>query len=237
MGESIKNFNFPEGEVLLFNKELEWTSFDLVQKVRNNICRALGIKKLKVGHAGTLDPKATGLMIICTGKATKKIESLQAEEKEYIATLKLGATTPSFDLETEEDAVFETSHISRELILEVLRSFNGEIQQVPPIFSAIKIDGKRAYKHARKGEEVDLKARPIIIREIELQAFSKTEITIRVICSKGTYIRALARDLGVALNSGAYLTGLTRTRIGEFSIENAYSVENFLNILKGNATS
>ena len=170
MGESLQNFNFPEGEILLFDKELEWTSFDLVQKVRNNLCRALGIKKLKVGHAGTLDPKATGLMILCTGKATKKIESLQAGEKEYIATLKLGATTPSFDLETEEDAVFETNHISRELVLEALHKFEGEIDQVPPIFSAVKIDGKRAYKHARKGEDVELNSRPVLIREIELQA-------------------------------------------------------------------
>lgn len=237
MGESLQNFNFPEGEILLFDKELEWTSFDLVQKVRNNLCRALGIKKLKVGHAGTLDPKATGLMILCTGKATKKIESLQAGEKEYIATLKLGATTPSFDLETEEDAVFETNHISRELVLEALHKFEGEIDQVPPIFSAVKIDGKRAYKHARKGEEVELKSRPVLIREIELQAFSKTEITIRVVCSKGTYIRSLARDLGESLNSGSYLIGLRRTRIGDYKVENAYSAEKFIKFLKENVTN
>ncbi len=237
MGELIQDFNFPEGEILLFDKELEWTSFDLVQKVRNNLCRALGIKKLKVGHAGTLDPKATGLMILCTGKATKKIESLQAEEKEYVATLKLGATTPSFDLETEENATYPTSHVTRELVLEALQIFKGSTDQVPPIFSAIKINGKRAYKHARKGEEVELKARSIYIREFELQKYSAEEITIRVVCSKGTYIRSLARDLGLALNSGAYLTGLRRTRIGDFSVENAFSAENFLKIFKGNATS
>ncbi len=233
MGESMQNFNFPEGEVLIFDKELEWTSFDLVQKVRNDLCRALGIKKLKVGHAGTLDPKATGLMILCTGKATKQIESLQAKEKEYIATLKLGATTPSFDLETGEDAVFETNHITKELVLETIQKFEGETNQVPPVFSAVKIDGKRAYKHARKGEELELTARPVFIREIELLEYSEKEITIRVVCSKGTYIRSLARDLGFALNSGAYLTGLRRIRIGNFKIENAFSIKSFLKKLKG----
>lgn len=237
MGKSMQDFNFQEGEILLFDKELEWTSFDLVQKVRNNLCRTLGVKKLKVGHAGTLDPKATGLMILCTGKATKQIESLQAEEKEYIATLKLGATTPSFDLETKEDNLYPTSHITRELVLEALQKFEGATDQVPPIFSAIKIDGKRAYKHARKGEEVELKARQIFIRKIELQQFSSEEIVIRVVCSKGTYVRSLARDLGAALNSGAYLTALRRTRIGKFSVENAFSVENFIKILKENVTN
>lgn len=237
MGESLQSFNFQEGEILLFDKELEWTSFDLVQKVRNNLCRALGIKKLKVGHAGTLDPKATGLMILCTGKATKKIESIQAGEKEYIATIKLGATTPSFDLETEEDAVFETGHINRELVLEVLRKYEGETDQVPPVFSAVKIDGKRAYKHARKGEDIELKSRPIFIRELELQSFSKTQITVRVVCSKGTYIRALARDLGESMDSGAYLIGLRRTKIGDYRVENAYSTEKFINFLKENVTN
>lgn len=236
MGESIQDLNFQEGEVLLFDKELDWTSFDLVQKVRNNLCRALGIKKLKVGHAGTLDPKATGLMILCTGKATKKIDSLQAQEKEYVATVKLGATTPSFDLETEEDAQFETSHITREKVLQVLQSFEGENMQVPPVFSAIKVDGKRAYTHARKGEELELKARPVLLRELELCSFSPHEITIRVVCSKGTYIRSLARDLGIALQSGAYLTALRRTRIGDFKIEEALDTQKFLIFLKENAT-
>ncbi|MEL7588799.1 MAG: tRNA pseudouridine(55) synthase TruB [Prolixibacteraceae bacterium] len=223
--------DFQQGEVLLFDKELDWTSFDLVQKVRNQLCRMLGIKKLKVGHAGTLDPRATGLMIVCTGKATSRIESLQAGEKEYTATLKLGATTPSFDLETEENNWFETGHINRELILKVLPEFTGDLLQVPPVFSAVKVDGKRAYKHARKGEEVVLAPRPVQIRELELLDFSGNLATLRVTCSKGTYIRALARDLGVALNSGAYLVELRRTRIGDARVEDAMTVKFFLDNL------
>lgn len=228
MGELPKKYDFIKGEVLLFNKELDWTSFDLVQKIRNNLCRAMGIKKLKVGHAGTLDPKATGLMILCTGKSTKLIESFQAGEKEYIATLKLGATTPSFDLETEEDCQFETSHIDKVLVEEILGQYLGEIDQIPPVFSAVKIDGKRAYHHARKGEDVKMRSRKITISEIELIRFSQTEILVRVVCSKGTYIRSLARDIGKSLNSGAYLTGLKRTRIGNFRLEDAYSTDYFL---------
>lgn len=228
MGIEPKKYDFQQGEILLFDKELEWTSFDLVQKVRNKLCRALGIKKLKVGHAGTLDPKATGLMILCTGKATKTIESLQAEEKEYIATLKLGATTPSFDLETEEDEQFSTEHITREFLLEVLGRFTGEQWQVPPVFSAVKVNGKRAYTHARKGEDVKLNAKQIQIPEIELIDFSSNQAVIRVACSKGTYIRALARDIGVALNSGAYLVGLRRTRIGKFHVDEAMSAKFFI---------
>lgn len=228
MGETLKEFDFVKGEVLLFDKELEWTSFDLVQKVRNNLCRALGIKKLKVGHAGTLDPKATGLMILCTGKATKQIETFQAGEKEYLATLKLGATTPSFDLETEEDAEFDTVHITQNLVKEVLEQFIGDIEQVPPVFSAVKIDGKRAYTHARKGEDVKMKSRMVSIRELELIRYSSNQIELRIVCSKGTYIRSLARDIGKALNSGAYLIGLRRTQIGEFRLEDAYSVDYFL---------
>lgn len=232
MTKSMNDFNFPEGEILIFDKELDWTSFDLVQKVRNNLCRALRIKKLKVGHAGTLDPRATGLMILCTGKATRKIESLQAKEKEYIATLKLNATTPSFDLETEEDQFYSVEHITEELVVDVLRRFEGEIQQIPPVFSAVKIDGKRAYEHARKGQEVKLNPRPVLISEIELLFFSKEKIQIRVVCSKGTYIRSLARDIGKELSAGAYLTGLRRIRIGDFLVENAYSVSDFLKITK-----
>ncbi len=228
MGEQPKKYDFQKGEILLFNKELDWTSFDLVQKIRNNLCRTMGIKKLKVGHAGTLDPKATGLMILCTGKATKQIESLQAGEKEYIATLKLGATTPSFDLETDEDKQFETIHITRSIVEEVLKEFVGETDQVPPVFSAVKVDGKRAYHHARKGEDVKLRSRTITISEIELIRFSQTEIAIRVVCSKGTYIRSLARDIGKSLNSGAYLIGLKRTRIGDYRLEDAFSAEFFL---------
>ncbi|MGV8092778.1 MAG: tRNA pseudouridine(55) synthase TruB [Mangrovibacterium sp.] len=227
----MKKYDFQQGEVLLFDKELDWTSFDLVQKVRNHLCRVLGVKKLKVGHAGTLDPKATGLMIVCTGKATSLIENLQAGEKEYVATLKLGATTPSFDLETIENNQFGVDHITRELIDEALKKFTGDQLQIPPLFSAIKINGKRAYKHARKGEEVTLKARPVQIRELELLDFKDKRMTIRVCCSKGTYIRALSRDIGEALNSGAYLVELRRTRIGEARIEDAMSLKFFLDSL------
>ena len=233
----IDKFDFQKGEILLFDKEIDWTSFDLVQKVRNSLCRALKIKKLKVGHAGTLDPKATGLMILCTGKATKQIETLQAGEKEYIATLKLGATTPSFDLETEEDVRFNTDHLTREMIKSTLNQFVGEQNQVPPIFSAVKIDGKRAYEHARKGEKLDLKARPITIYNIELLSFTEQTINIRVVCSKGTYIRALARDIGKALNCGAYLTALRRTRIGTMKIENAWKIDFFLKNFTKNETN
>ena len=227
----MKKYDFQQGEVLLFDKEPDWTSFDLVQKVRNQLCRALGVKRLKVGHAGTLDPKATGLMIVCTGKATSRIESLQAGEKEYIATLKLGATTPSFDLETMENNQFEVEHITRELILDVLPKFIGDQLQVPPLFSAVKIAGKRAYKHARKGDDVTLSARPVQIRELELLDFKDKRMTIRVCCSKGTYIRALARDIGEALNSGAYLVQLRRTRIGGSTIADAMSMKFFLDNL------
>lgn len=213
---------------MLFDKELNWTSFDLVQKVRNRLCRVLGVKKLKVGHAGTLDPRATGLMILCTGKATSRIESLQTGEKEYLASLKLGATTPSFDLETEEDRQFSTAHIGREMLLETLGSFVGEQFQVPPLFSAVKVNGKRAYRHARRGEKVKLTARPVRISELELLRFSGTEAEIRVVCSKGTYIRALARDIGEALHSGAYLTALRRMRIGEARVEEAMSIADFM---------
>ncbi|WP_423130091.1 tRNA pseudouridine(55) synthase TruB [Gaoshiqia sp. Z1-71] len=232
MGIKPGNYDFQQGEILLFDKELEWTSFDLVQKVRNKLCRALGVKKLKVGHAGTLDPKASGLMILCTGKATKQIESLQAETKEYIATLKLGATTPSFDLETEEDAQFQTEQITRERFINTLQKFTGEQLQVPPLFSAVKVEGKRAYTHARKGQEVKLNAKLIDIREIELLEFSNQQATIRVVCSKGTYIRALARDIGNELNSGAYLIGLRRTKIGRFNVEEAMSINYFLENLQ-----
>lgn len=220
--------DFQKGEILLFDKELDWTSFDLVKKVRNKLTRLTGEKKLKVGHAGTLDPKATGLMILCTGKATKQIESLQAGVKEYIATIKLGATTPSFDLETEEDAIYPTEHITEDLIHNVFEKFTGEQLQVPPVFSAVKIDGKRAYEHARKGNDVKLNAKLISIYELELLEFNKQEIVVRVVCSKGTYIRALARDMGEALGSGAYLVGLRRTKIGSYDVNEAMTIETFL---------
>jgi tRNA pseudouridine55 synthase len=219
--------NFKEGEVLYFDKPLKWTSFAVVNKIRYHICRKLGVKKIKVGHAGTLDPLATGVMIICTGKATKRIEEFQYHTKEYIATLQLGTTTPSFDLEKEIDATYPTEHITRELVEEALQRFIGRIEQIPPVFSACKVDGKRAYDLARKGEDVELKAKTLIIDEIELLECNLPEIKIRVVCSKGTYIRALARDIGEALNSGAHLTGLIRTRVGDVRLEDCLSVESF----------
>ncbi|MCP9610517.1 tRNA pseudouridine(55) synthase TruB [Coprobacter tertius] len=217
--------DFLEGEVLYFDKPLHWTSFNLVKRVRAKIMHKLKIKKIKVGHAGTLDPLATGVMIICTGKATKLIESFQYKTKEYVATLKLGATTPSFDLETEIDATYPIEHISREEIEKILQSFVGVIQQVPPVYSACKVDGRRAYDFARNGEEVELKAKELVIDEIELLEENLPDIKIRVVCSKGTYIRALARDIGRALGSGAHLTALVRTRVGEVRLGDCYHVE------------
>lgn len=193
---------------MAFDKPYEWTSFGLVAKVRYLLCKRLGVKKLKVGHAGTLDPLATGVLLVCTGKATKRIEELQAHTKEYVATLRLGATTPSFDLEKPVDAEYPTEHITREMVEETLNRFVGTIEQVPPVFSACKVNGSRAYDLARKGEEVELKAKTLVIDEMELLRCELPEIVIRVVCSKGTYIRALARDIGVALQSGAHLTAL-----------------------------
>ena len=219
--------DFLEGEILYFDKPLHWTSFDLVSKIRLKISRSLRIKKIKVGHAGTLDPLATGVMIICTGKATKKIEDLQYQSKEYIATLRLGSTTPSFDLETAIDETFETNHITKEMIETVLHRFTGSIEQIPPAFSACKIEGNRAYKLARKGMEVQLKPKILIIDEIELLSFHENLLTIRVVCSKGTYIRALARDIGYALHSGAHLIALRRTRIGDVTLDKCISINEF----------
>ena len=211
--------NFKEGEVLYFNKPLGWTSFKVVGHARYHMCRRLKVKKLKVGHAGTLDPLATGVMIVCTGKATKRIEEFQYHTKEYVATIQLGATTPSYDLEHEIDATYPTEHITRELVEKTLKTFVGEIQQIPPAFSACKVDGARAYDLARKGQEVELKPKLLVIDEIELLECNLPEIKIRVVCSKGTYIRALARDIGEALQSGAHLTGLIRTRVGDVKLE------------------
>ena len=219
--------NFKKGEVLYFDKPYRWTSFALVNKVRYHISRRLGVKKIKVGHAGTLDPLATGVMIVCTGKATKRIEEFQYHTKEYIATLQLGATTPSYDLEKEIDATFPTGHITRELVEETLQRFVGTIEQVPPVFSACKVDGKRAYELARKGDEVQLRPKTLVIDEIELLAYNLPEIKIRVVCSKGTYIRALARDIGETLHSGAHLTGLIRTRVGKVTLDRCMKVEDF----------
>lgn len=211
--------NFITGEVLFFNKPLTWTSFDLVNKFRYKLSRKLKVKKIKVGHAGTLDPLATGVMIICTGRATKRIDEFQYQTKEYIATIRLGETTPSFDLETKVDATYPTDHITIDLLNQVLPSFVGTIEQVPPVYSACKVDGKRAYELARKGEEVELKSKTLVIDELELLECNLPVIKIRVVCSKGTYIRALARDIGVALQTGAHLTGLVRTRIGDVTLD------------------
>ena len=219
--------DFKEGVILAFDKPYGWTSFALVAKIRYLLCRKMGVKKLKVGHAGTLDPLATGVLVLCTGKATKRIEELQAHTKEYVATLCLGATTPSYDLEKPIDEVFPTEHITREMVEEVLKSFVGTIQQVPPVFSACKVDGARAYDLARKGQEVELKAKTLVIDEIELLKYSQTEIEIRVVCSKGTYIRALARDIGQALQSGAHLTALRRTRVGDVKVDECYNLDTF----------
>lgn len=219
--------NFKEGEILYFNKPLKWTSFAVVNKVRYSICKKIGVKKLKVGHAGTLDPLATGVMILCTGKATKRIEELQYHTKEYVATIMLGATTPSYDLEKEIDATFPVEHITKELVEEVLKRFIGSIEQVPPEFSACKVDGARAYELARKGKEVNLKPKTLVIDEIELLECNLPVIKIRVVCSKGTYIRALARDIGEALDSGAHLIGLMRTRVGDVTLDKCLEVDEF----------
>ena len=227
-------WDFEQGEILAFDKPLRWTSFDLVAKVRYNLCRKLGTKKLKVGHSGTLDPLATGVVIVCTGKKTKLIEQLQYDVKEYVATLQLGATTPSFDLEKDIDATYPTAHITRELIDKTIPQFLGEQWQTPPAFSAIQINGKRAYEFARKGQEVELKPRLLVIDEIEVLDFNEAlmQLTIRVVCSKGTYIRALARDIGERLESGAHLIALRRTRVGDVRVENCMTIDEFLKQLE-----
>lgn len=219
--------DFQEGEILYFDKPLHWTSFDLVNKIRYKISRFLNVKKIKVGHAGTLDPLATGVMIICTGKATKRIEEFQYQTKEYIATLRLGATTPSFDLETEIDNTYETKHITKELVEQTLPKFMGSIEQIPPAFSACKINGNRSYELARKGIEVELKPKLLVIDEIELMNYQPEEIKIRVVCSKGTYIRALARDIGSSLQSGAHLIALERTKIGNITLDDCMNINDF----------
>ena len=216
--------DFIGGEIIAVDKPLGWTSFDAVKRLRGALLRKLGLKKMKVGHAGTLDPLATGVMVICTGRATKRIDELQAGVKEYEATLALGATTPSFDLETEVDAPNTTRQITEEIVRDVLARFVGAIEQVPPAYSACKVDGKRAYDLARKGREVELKAKTLVIDSIELLEYSPTQIRIRTVCSKGTYIRALARDIGTALGSGAHLTALRRTRVGDVGIADCLSV-------------
>lgn len=225
--KTLSELNFIEGEVLLFDKPFNWTSFDLVRKVRAKIKRHLGKPKIKVGHAGTLDPRATGLMIICTGKKTKEIEKFQATEKEYIATFFIGATTPSFDLETKVDKQFPTEHISKDLVEKTLDSFLGEQEQTPPAYSAKWVDGQRAYKKARKGIDVKMKPSIVNIYEMEMLEYEMPTVVVRIRCSKGTYIRSLANDFGKALDSGAYLAGLRRTKIGEFEVGDALKIEDF----------
>lgn len=224
--------DFLSGQVLLIDKPLNWTSFQVVNKLRWEIRQAFNIKKIKVGHAGTLDPLATGLLVICTGKKTKEINIYQGQIKEYTGTFVLGSTTPSFDLETEINATFPTEHITEAIIHQTTKQFIGDIQQFPPVFSAIKKDGKRLYEFARAGEEVDIKSRTVSISEFEITKIDGVNIDFRVVSSKGTYIRSLAHDFGKALNSGAHLSTLRRTKIGDFNVENGMSIEDFINSLK-----
>lgn len=221
----MQTYNFIEGEVLLINKPYDWTSFDVIGNVRNYIKKSLDVKKIKVGHAGTLDPLASGLLIVCTGKFTKKIEEYQAQEKEYTATFTIGATTQSHDLEKVIDKYYDYSYVTDEMIFETARKFTGTQEQIPPVFSAVKIDGKRAYDYARNEENVFIQPKTITISEIEVLKIELPEIHLRIVCSKGTYIRALARDFGEALNCGAYLSSLCRTRIGNFYLKNALEID------------
>lgn len=221
--------DFLEGQILLFDKPLEWTSFQLVNKVRWLIRTKCKIKKIKVGHAGTLDPLATGLLIICTGKFTKRIEELQGQEKEYTGTFTLGATTPSYDLETEVDQSFTIDHITEEKVREATQNFIGDIDQFPPVFSALKKDGKRLYEFARSGEAVEISARKVHISSFEITRIALPEVDFKVVCSKGTYIRSLAHDVGKALESGAHLSALRRTRIGKYKVEDSLTLDSFIN--------
>ncbi|QFZ54176.1 tRNA pseudouridine(55) synthase TruB [Oceanihabitans sp. IOP_32] len=221
------------GQILLIDKPLNWTSFQVVNKLRWELRQAFDIKKIKVGHAGTLDPLATGLLVICTGKMTKQIDTFQGQIKEYTGTFVLGSTTPSFDLETEINDTFETKHISKSLILNTTKQFIGDIQQFPPVFSALKKDGKRLYEYARAGESVEIKSRTVNIQAFEITRIDGLEVDFRVVCSKGTYIRTLANDFGKALQSGAHLSALRRTKIGDFNVADAVSIETFIASLKG----
>ncbi|OBX21269.1 tRNA pseudouridine55 synthase [Gelidibacter algens] len=223
--------DYLSGQVLLIDKPLHWTSFQVVNKLRWEIRRAFNIKKIKVGHAGTLDPLATGLLVICTGKMTKNIDSFQAQIKEYTGTFVLGSTTPSYDLETEIDHTYPTDHLTEELIREATAQFIGEIAQFPPVFSALKKDGKRLYEFARAGEAVEIPSRQVHISAFDITRIENLEVDFRVVCSKGTYIRSLANDFGKALNSGAHLSALRRTKIGDFDAKDAVTVENFIKVL------
>ena len=226
--ESLRDIDFKEGYIAVIDKPLEWTSTDVVRKIKYTLQHRLGYRKIKIGHAGTLDPLATGVLIVCIGKATKMVNALQAEEKEYIADIVLGATTPSYDLEHPIDRYYPTDHISREKIEQVLESLTGERLQAPPIYSAKKVEGVRAYKFARAGEEVELKRALINIYEMEILSLEMPLLRLRVRCSKGTYIRSLAHEIGQALDSGAHLSGLRRTRSGGFTVEKAFELQNFL---------
>ncbi|WP_299054122.1 tRNA pseudouridine(55) synthase TruB [uncultured Polaribacter sp.] len=227
--------DYKNGQVLLIDKPLNWTSFQVVNKLRWEIRQQFNIKKIKVGHAGTLDPLATGLLVICTGKQTKEIHIYQGQVKQYTGTFVLGATTPSYDLETEIDKTFPTTHITEALLHATTNEFVGDIQQKPPIFSAIKKDGKRLYEIARKGETVEIQPRQVSVLEFEITSVNLPEVTFRIVCSKGTYIRSLAHDFGVALNSGAHLSSLRRTKIGDFNVDKALTVEKFIETLKSEA--
>jgi len=219
---------YQQGKILLIDKPFGWSSFQTVNKIKHILKRKYNLpKSFKIGHAGTLDPLATGLLIIATGKFTKRISELQTMNKEYCATMRVGATTPSYDLETEIDKIYPFEHITKEQIQKIITHFIGEIEQKPPIFSAIKKDGKRLYQHARKGEEIEIASRKIVIYELEINKIELPEINFRVKCGKGTYIRSLAYDFGLALHSGAYLSALRRTKIGDFSVENAIKIEDF----------
>ncbi len=222
---------FLSGKILLIDKPLNWTSFQVVNKLRWKIKKTFNLKNIKVGHAGTLDPLATGLLIICTGKMTKQLDTFQGQEKEYTGTITLGSTTPSFDMETKVDRSFPTDHITDKLIQDTTKKFIGTINQFPPVFSAIKKDGKRLYEFARAGEDVEIKSRTITINEFEIINIDKEILTFKVVCSKGTYIRSLAHDFGIALGSGAYLSSLRRNKIGEFNVDNAQSIDDFIHEL------
>lgn len=225
--------DFISGEIIAVDKPLGWTSFDVVKRLRGAIQRRLGLSRFKVGHAGTLDPLATGVLLVCTGRATRRIDELQAGTKEYLATLRLGATTPSFDLETEVDATYPYEHVTEELVRQVLPRFTGDIMQVPPVYSAVKVDGRRAYKFARKGRDVELRPKPLRIDALEMTALEGDRLCLRVVCSKGTYIRALARDIGRALGTGAHLVELRRTRVGDHDSASCLSLDQALSRIAG----
>ncbi len=227
----MQEYNFTEGEVLLINKPYNWTSFDVVNNIRYFIRKTLNLPKIKIGHAGTLDPLATGLLLLCTGKFTKKIDEFQAQEKEYTGTFTIGETTPSFDMEKEADFTFDYAHVDERLILETVQKFTGTFEQIPPAFSAVKIGGKRAYEFARNSEEVKIASKTITISEFEITNIRLPEIDFRIVCGKGTYIRALARDFGEAMHCGAYLSALCRTRIGNFELKNAMEIETLKTII------